>query len=251
MAKVVDLRAILNTVPYVRDGAEPYGTRPVDGITGITMHYTASHPSTSIWATALYQTSDAVLAVGQPRFPSIAYHWYIVGDVAYRCHDLATRCWHSAGIVNGVKRNDSHVAICYAGGRRPSEEQIQAIRLAIETTQQELGRALEEEGHKDATQTSCPGAAWPAWRSQIVVVYRPPQGEDAVNEAQYEAIVEAAARVGVIVNGLRAMSLTMTHDAFKQLGSVIIDVNPVKAMSIIERVQEEAVTAEKKRLGMA
>lgn len=138
------------------------------------MHYTASPPqdgANAVEAIARYQISTAAAGqtgAGQP-FPALAYHLMVdaSGDV-YLCHDLETRCWHSAAVVRGVGRNQTHVAVCLIENGMPGSEQIKGAARAIVWCEQQLGRRLEIEGHGDAYQTTCPGPNWHAWKSTLL-----------------------------------------------------------------------------------
>lgn len=169
---IVDVRGLLP----IRVGARGYYDRPLDGIVGITDHYTASEPKSgleAVIAIALYQISiqnpndDPDL---QPEFPAIAYT-IIVDDegIPYLCHDLSTRVWHSGAVVNGVARNASHVGICYIGNYEPTAKQLLGMAVGIKWVQETLGRELSLlEGHKDQYATTCPGPTWPSWKSKLL-----------------------------------------------------------------------------------
>lgn len=161
---VVDARVTLNSPPYIRPGARPYYKRALDVVVGITVHYTASSPRTTVWGTASYHVGPHA----QEAFPAIAYHFFVdAAGTVYRCHDLDTRVWHSGAVVNGVARNASHIGICYAGNWEPSVNQRAGLRTAIALCEDELARPLTIEGHKDVYATSCPGATWPLWLDDI------------------------------------------------------------------------------------
>jgi hypothetical protein len=147
-----------------------YGSRPLSGITGVTLHYTGAPVSQTVERIAAYQVSLAAAqqtGAGQP-FPAIAYTLLVDGNgVIHLCHDLGVRVWHSAAFENGVKRNDSHVGIVYTGDKRPSAKQIVGLATAIDYCETQLGRRLKIEGHGDIYPTSCPGPDWPKWRADI------------------------------------------------------------------------------------
>jgi hypothetical protein len=84
-----------------------YVTGPLDGITGVTLHFTAGPEGHTAQDVAAFQTSKA--ARGQTGnhtpFPAIAYTFLIDGDgTANLCHDLEVRTWHSAAVVGGLAR---------------------------------------------------------------------------------------------------------------------------------------------------
>lgn len=152
-----------------------YAPRDINGVTGATIHYTASPPAEGLGAVrniAEYQISNATVEqtqAGQP-FPAIAYHLVVdKAGVVYLCHDLSVRVWHSGASVAGVARNASHVAICYIGNQAPSAPQITGIGRAIAWCEKTIGRSLTIEGHRDpAGGTTCPGPTWPAWRAAVL-----------------------------------------------------------------------------------
>lgn len=104
------------------------------------------------------------------KFWAIAYTIVITQDGSVNlCHDLGDRPWHSAAVVGGKGRNYTHVGICYTGNMEPNAAQLVGIRGAIQYVQDELGRALSVEGHRDAPYaTACPGPKWPAWKAAVL-----------------------------------------------------------------------------------
>jgi hypothetical protein len=148
-----------------------YHPRPLDAIQGVTLHYTAAPVGQSARNIAEYQISPAAIPqtqAGQP-FPAIAYTILVTGDgVPHLCHDLDRRVWHSGASTGGIPRNLSHVAICYTGDQAPNAAQIGGLATAIRWCEEQLGRPLTIEGHRDAPySTSCPGPQWPAWRADV------------------------------------------------------------------------------------
>lgn len=148
----------------VRPG-RTYYNRPLSGIVGATLHYTAGSPSATVEAINAYQIGPTA----QEDFPAIAYHLVVTADGTVNlCHDLTTRVWHSGAVVDGVARNASHIGICYAGDVEPNAQQLRGLASGIAWCERQLGRQLTVEGHKDAPYaTACPGPMWPQWRGQI------------------------------------------------------------------------------------
>ncbi len=126
----------------------------------MTIHYTASPPTTKILNIALYQIGPNA----QEDFPAIAYHFMIddVGDY-HILHDLDRRVWHSGA----PGANNTKVGICYIGNHTPNQMQLDGIKKAIQYSQNELGKTLSIEGHKYRYATSCPGPTWPGWKKEI------------------------------------------------------------------------------------
>jgi hypothetical protein len=164
---VRDLRGQLPT-----SNEAQYVTRPLDAITGVTLHYTEGPTSQAAADIAQYQTSEAARQQtgNNTPFPGIAYTFLIDGTgTANLCHDLETRTWHSAAVVGGLGRNMTHVGICYTGDQQPNEAQIRGIAEAIRWCQDQLGgRQLAIEGHRDPPYaTQCPGPAWNQWLAAV------------------------------------------------------------------------------------
>src|SRR5688500_15131500 len=98
---VNDLRGTLTTLRSrgVNWPIMDYNTRPLDGIRGVTLHYTEGPAGQSAEDVAVFQTSAEArgnTGVDQP-FPAIAYTFLVTEDgVAHLCHGLETRVWHSS-----------------------------------------------------------------------------------------------------------------------------------------------------------
>jgi hypothetical protein len=149
-----------------------YETRPLDAITGITLHYTAGPADQPVAGIAAYQTGRGAASqtgTGKP-FPGIAYTIVVTGDGRPNlCWDLSARTWHSGATVGGVSRNLSHVGICYTGSQSPNPDQIAGLATAIAWVYTQLGRTLPVEGHRDAPYaTQCPGPGWPGWKAGLM-----------------------------------------------------------------------------------
>ncbi len=144
-----------------------YASRDLNGISGITLHYTAGSSSDTVFSVAQYQTSEAARGQtgnGTP-FPGLAYTLFVEQDgKTSLAHDLTVACWHS----NGPGRNTHNVGICFAGSGDPNDAQKTAMAQAIGWVHKQLGRKVGLEGHKDASQTACPGAGWPGWKQDVV-----------------------------------------------------------------------------------
>lgn len=125
------------------------------------IHYTAGNATARIYDIAAYQVGPTA----QAAFPAIAYHLMVdaVGDV-HLLHDLTRRVWHNAGWL----RNETAIGICYIGNYEPNPAQKRGLRQAIRWCQEQLGRALSVQGHKDTYATACPGPTWPGWKEEIL-----------------------------------------------------------------------------------
>jgi hypothetical protein len=164
---VQDLRGQLPT-----NREAQYVTRPLDAITGVTLHYTEGPARQTAADIARYQTSEAARAQtgNNTPFPGIAYTFLIDGTgTANLCHDLDVRTWHSAAVVGGLGRNLTHVGVCFTGDQQPDDAQIRGIAEAIRWCQDQLGgRQLAIEGHRDPPYaTQCPGPGWNQWRGAV------------------------------------------------------------------------------------
>lgn len=158
---ILDMRGQL---PH-RQYAPPYHSRPLAGIVGATIHYTAGSPTASVRDVALYQVGPNA----QEAFPEIAYTFVVPLDgVPVLCHSLDVRCWHSGAVIGGVSRNVSHVGICWVGNTVPTEAQIEGLRAAVRWCADRLGRELTVEGHREAPYaTQCPGARYLEWLPRV------------------------------------------------------------------------------------
>src|SRR5205814_199481 len=99
-----DERGQLPIADQIKYPGLSYGTRPLAAITGITVHYTAGPSDGTAQGIAQWQVSDAAISHtgnGTP-FPGLAYTLFVeeAGNVIL-AHDLTTRVWHSAAVVNG------------------------------------------------------------------------------------------------------------------------------------------------------
>jgi hypothetical protein len=181
-AKMAEVRALVMSAgtkaetgwaPVDMSGSLPtnheasYDSRNVADISGVTLHYTAGSSSDTAFSVAQYQTSEA--ARGQPGvpvpFPGIAYTLFVEADgKTVLGNQLTVACWHS----NGPGRNQHYVGICFAGNGAPNDAQMTAMGQAIGWVQKQLGKKLTIEGHKDASQTECPGPQWPSWKQTVI-----------------------------------------------------------------------------------
>jgi hypothetical protein len=143
-----------------RAGARPYTTRPLSGITGGRIHYTAGPTWSSVESIAYFQTGPNA----QEDFPAIAYHYLVDGNgIAYWCHNPEVRCWHSG--APGVNVTD--VAVCYTGLIEPNDSQIVGIANATLHVERLLGHDLTWRGHKEGYATTCPGPKWNGWWPKV------------------------------------------------------------------------------------
>lgn len=163
---IIDMRGKL---PTSREAS--YGKRAINEIKGITIHFTAGNPNSSVEATAAYQTSEAArgrTGNGTP-FPGLAYTYGVPRDGNPRkAWDLDVRTWHSAATIGGVARNKSHASVVWIGDNTPTPLQITGMAEACVDIEKILGRHLPIEGHRDAPYpTSCPGPTWPLWKPKL------------------------------------------------------------------------------------
>jgi hypothetical protein len=138
-----------------------YDLRDVSRVTGVDVHYTAGGTNATVLDIARFHTGPNA----QEKFPAIAYHYVIDGSgTPHWCHDLQTRVWGSGA----PGHNSGRVHVCYTGLVEPTAAQLKGIRAAIVHAQDQMGRPLTIEGHKDAYATSCPGPKWPQWKAAIL-----------------------------------------------------------------------------------
>lgn len=162
-----------------------YGARLLDGITHTAVHYTAAPASLTAAQIAAYQVSDAAAGqtgAGQP-FPGIAYTLYIDEDGTVElCHDLTVRTWHS----DAPGWNEYRIGICFGGSDRPNPAQLTGLARAHVWCERELGWELGLSGHRDGSQTRCPGDAWPQWRADLqAAIDRERQGMNPSEPAEF------------------------------------------------------------------
>lgn len=147
----------------------PYSKRSLSGINGITLHYTAGNANMSVEDLAAMQINLVADASTGEKFPAIAYTIVVDGNGQVNlCHDLDTRSWHSAAIVNGVSWNTTRVSVCYTGNTEPNDMQIHGINTAIKWVREQLGKNLPVDGHRDVYATLCPGNTWNIWKDKLI-----------------------------------------------------------------------------------
>jgi hypothetical protein len=190
VAKETGVRDIRGQLPTNTEAQ--YVNRPLDGITGVTLHYTEGPTTQTAHDVAAYQTSESARhqTGNNTPFPGIAYTFLVDGSgTPNLCHDLDVRTWHSAAVVNGLGRNLTHIGICYTGDQQPNDAQIQGLAEAVAWCQAQLGqRQLTIEGHRDPPYaTACPGPAWNGWRTAVEVALgrtpAPDQGDPSNGHA--------------------------------------------------------------------
>lgn len=163
----MDARGVLPIRTVNRDGSAPttYRKRDPEAVRGGTVHYTAGPASATVVGVAAYQTGPYT-APSQPDFPAIAYHYFVErSGTVYWCHDLDVRVWHS----DGYQRNETYVGVCYAGDYEPSREQRRGLATAFRHAELQMGHELVGlEGHRDASETSCPGPTLRQWLPQVL-----------------------------------------------------------------------------------
>jgi len=139
----------------------PYWKRPLEGIDHAVIHYTAGSAAATVEDVARYQTGPG----SHLPFPEIAYHLFVGSDgsVAW-CHDFDVRTWGS----DGAGWNERAVHICYGGAFQPTNAQLGGLRAAILHAQQGLRHDLIVVGHKNTSQTECPGPTWANWRWSVL-----------------------------------------------------------------------------------
>jgi len=165
----------MSTLPK-RKGVNPYGTRPLAGITHTVCHHTTGPNSLTAHSIAAYQTGpDSPIA-----YPAIAYHRLVLEDgTIVAAPSLRTLTWHcGSGSVSShlddqghfVGSNNWHsvgIAFC---GENPTPAQIIGMRVAAEDIDRELGVTLERTPHRVISRglTECPGNNWYDWWSNIL-----------------------------------------------------------------------------------
>ena len=166
----VDLRGKL---PTSTASARGYYKRDLAGITGVTIHWTASpckNGVEAVEAIARAQLKLVASPITGEKFPAIAYSLVVdCRGIVYLCHSLDVRSWHSGAVVNGIARNVSHIGIAIINDDCPPFAQLYGLSEAILWCEQALERELPWEGHKDSFPTACPGPDWGGWSGSLLL----------------------------------------------------------------------------------
>ena len=163
------VREITNELP--RHPHLRYDVRPLNAVTHLAVHHTATPPTMSpIRIAELHVNADP--ARGKEAWPAIGYHYFIHPDGAIdQTNALETASYH-------VYRHNPHtVGIVFAGsflnGRIPTSAQLQAGAHLLAWLMQELKVPLARVwGHREFPDntTICPGSEWTGgerWRDML------------------------------------------------------------------------------------
>lgn len=109
-------------------------------------------------------------------WPGFAYNGAVWQSTYYRVRNANRKGWHSAGADydgNGIGDwNEKGFAVVMLGWytfTQPDERTLKTLLAAKALEEAEVfsGRRLELRGHMDGWPTQCPGAWWPAWKSEV------------------------------------------------------------------------------------
>ena len=158
--KVVDLRGKLPVHASLR-----YATRPSSRVEQLLVHHSAvalkpDRPTDAdTWrAIARYHTSRREQG-GETvdPWPGIGYHWGVGEDgTLYLLHGIDTVSYHAGS----MRENLRSVALCFAGNYQvdqPTPAALATMRKAHSILEAFLGKAIALNGHRDVSQTACPG----------------------------------------------------------------------------------------------
>ena len=144
------IKNIINDLPRNGD----FSLRPIDGITGISVHHSASKMGQfDVYDFAKWHTDPN----GRMAAPAICYHFCIEPDgEILQVNLLEQRAWHSGNANTttiGIELNGN---FCI---EQPTEEQIKSLNWLNDYLQHRLERKLTIKGHKEwkGNYTSCPG----------------------------------------------------------------------------------------------
>lgn len=140
----VDLRPTLPTHPTLR-----YATRASGAVTGVIVHHTAG-AGTVPWATIARQH------VTSNGWPGIGYHFGIAPSGTVSLLNGIDVISYHAGAANA-----DTIGICFAGNfetANPTDAALEAYEALCALLADWLRHDLRRSGHRDVSQTACPGA---------------------------------------------------------------------------------------------
>jgi hypothetical protein len=164
---------IVNELP--KHATLKYATRPITGITTLTIHHTVSPPDRSIESIAAYH-------VDSNGWPGIGYHFVIKDTgIIYQTNYLTTKSYHAGSSAPGDE-NLISVGIALQGdftNAPPPQAQLDAARDLVAYLENELPTVTAVLGHRQmpGAATACPGATWQSWLPYITgddIVIPPP-----------------------------------------------------------------------------
>lgn len=154
-----------------------YATRPLTGITTLTIHHTVSPPDRSIESIASYH-------VNSNGWPGIGYHFVIKDDGRiYQTNYLETKSYHAGSYTAPGDENAVSVGVTLQGdftNDPPPQAQLDAARELVAYLKGVLPSVTAVLGHRQmpGASTACPGATWAQWLPYVagdeIVVPEPP-----------------------------------------------------------------------------
>lgn len=154
-----------------------YATRPLTGITTLTIHHTVSPPDRSIESIASYH-------VNSNGWPGIGYHFVIKDDGRiYQTNYLETKSYHAGSYTAPGDENAVSVGVTLQGDFTnvpPPQAQLDAARELVVRLKNVLPSVTAVLGHRQmpGASTACPGATWAQWLPYVagdeIVVPEPP-----------------------------------------------------------------------------
>lgn len=144
-----------------------YATRPLSGITTLTIHHTVSPPDRSISSIAAYH-------VDSNGWPGIGYG-YVIKDTGaiFQTNHLETKSYHAGSSAAPGDENEISVGISLQGdftNAAPPQAQQDAARALVSYLSGFLPNVTAVLGHRQmpGAATQCPGNTFEAWLPYIV-----------------------------------------------------------------------------------
>lgn len=154
-----------------------YATRPLTGITTLTIHHTVSPPDRSIESIASYH-------VNSNGWPGIGYHFVIKDTgIIYQTNYLETKSYHAGSYAAPGDENAVSVGVTLQGdftNAPPPQAQLDAARELVAHLKSVLPSVTAVLGHRQmpGASTACPGATWAQWLPYVagdeIVTPEPP-----------------------------------------------------------------------------
>jgi len=150
-----------------------YVTRPLSGVTHITIHHTVSPPDRSIESIAAYH-------VDGNGWPGIGYHFVIKADGRiFQTNYLTTKSYHAGSAAAPGDENAYSVGIALQGdftNNPPPQAQLDAAKNLVSYLRSEIPSAVNTLGHRQmpGASTQCPGNTFNSWLPYITGSGTPP-----------------------------------------------------------------------------
>lgn len=161
----IEIADIVDDLP--KHATLKYATRPLDGISILTIHHTVSPPDRSIESIAAYH-------VNSNGWPGIGYHFVIKDDGRiFQVNRLETKSYHAGSTAAPGDENAVSVGIALQGdftNAPPPQAQQDAARALVADLSGLLPSVTAVWGHRQmpGASTQCPGNTFGDWLPYIV-----------------------------------------------------------------------------------